>query len=236
MITLMRSATRLVAMAMPLLATPPALATVLFSQFGVTESTIAFVNSQQSGGALVSQVADDFSLAATDTVNRVRFWGGIWNGDTPTPVPSFKVPVYADNGGTPTGTPGDPSATALHSFTVAATSVEVGNNWGQPIYEYEADLGAGFTALSGVTDRLAIQANLPDPELWGWAQQDSGWGQSGMIWNDYWIGFSTWTATSSLSASLQGGQFELLGVGSGAVPARFRCPERPVSLPSVSFD
>lgn len=73
MITLMRSATRLVAMAMPLLATPPALATVLFSQFGVTESTIAFVNSQQSGGALVSQVADDFSLAATDTVNRVRF-------------------------------------------------------------------------------------------------------------------------------------------------------------------
>lgn len=191
-----------------------AAAALLFDQFGGVAATNGAWTSQiDTSFPLDSQLADDFSLSATDTVRKIRFWGGYFNG-TPAPVTSFNVRVYADAGGVPTGTPSDPSGTALHAFSVSATVVDTGatsSGMTSDILQYDVDLGAGFLATAGVTYWLAIQADISFPPQWGWTTQVAGAGNSAQLWVPV-LGFNTWTSITDHT------QFQLFSGTGGAVP------------------
>jgi len=214
-----RKTTTLVAL-VPLAAAPTALGSLLFSQFGGTGAVLENSRtSQVSSSGEEWQTADDFSLTSTSSVRQIRFWGGFFEGPDTT-IPSFNVLVYADAGGRPTGTPGNPTATALHSFTVSAASTSTGtlapwagfygNN--NLLYQYDIDLGAGFTATAGVTYWLVVQAAFDNPPRWAWAMQGVTSGASAHQAGSF-FGFASWSDVGTES------QFELFGATSGgAVP------------------
>lgn len=208
----------LVSLALPLACGSSASAALLFDQFAGTGATTAYYSSQLStGGTLTfaSQVADDFSLAANATVQKIRFWGGCYNGD-PVPIPSFNVLVYADAGGQPTGTPGDPTGTALHSFSVSATVVDTGSSVfgaSSNILRYDVNLGAGFLATAGTTYWLAIQAAVDYPPQWGWASQAVGGGDPLSFWGPT-FNYNEWQTLDQT----QDTQFQLFSGTGGVVP------------------
>ena len=68
-------------------------------------------------------VADDCEFAVSTTINRIRWWGGYWNGTAPLPIDSpMEVYLYLDDG---TG-----NAPTLPQHTSAITS------WMIPVGEY----------------------------------------------------------------------------------------------------
>lgn len=198
---------------LPLAGASSASASLLFDQFAGTAATTNTWSSQfDTNLPLVSQVADDFTLGTNATVQTIRFWGGFYNG-SPTTISSFNVRVYADAGGLPTGTPGDPSGTALHSFTVSATALDTGAFvFGNSIFRYDVNLGAGFLAAAGTTYWLSIQSVLSYPPQWGWASQAST-GNSAALWGPV-FGINTWRSDVILGDT----QFQLFGATGGGVP------------------
>lgn len=208
----------LVSLALPLACGSSASAALLFDQFAGTGATTNAYSSQLSTGgtfSFASQVADDFSLAANATVQKIRFWGAYFNG-VPAPISSFNVLVYADAGGQPTGTPGDPTGTALHSFSVSATVLDTGAPFSlgsSNILQYDVSLGAGFLATAGTTYWIAIQAVVDFPPQWGWASQAVGGGDPLGQWMPY-AGFTNWRTNVHTEHT----QFQLFSGTGGVIP------------------
>lgn len=204
----------LVSLAVPLAFGSSACAALLFDQFGGTSACTQF-RSSQLATSFASQTADDFSLTANATVRKIRFWGGYFNG-VPAPISSFNVLIYADAGGQPTGTPGDPTGTALHSFTVSATVVDTGasiSGASSNIFRYDFDLGAGFLATAGTTYWLAIQAAVEFPPQWGWATQLAGAGDPIAQWMPV-AGLNEWRSIAHTDHA----QFRLFSRTGGGIP------------------
>lgn len=150
-----------------------------------------------------SQIADDFVLAGGGTVTSVKFFGGFWNG-SPVAIDSFNIIFYEDAGGMPTGGPTDPTATGT-LFNVSATSTPSGVD-----FEYDADLGAGFSANAGSTYWVAIQAVMLFPPQWGINQSNTIQGNEAhagfpLLGSDY------WTPGSIVFGTARDAAFQLYG-------------------------
>jgi hypothetical protein len=117
---------------------------------------------------IVRQIADDFILdsGSTWSVTDVHWLGWDIEND---PTSTFDIYFYADNGGKPTGGPGDPSATAIATRSVNVTGLDTGETYlggGSKIFEYST-LVDPVELVGGLTYWLAIQST--DGENWNWA-------------------------------------------------------------------
>jgi len=191
----MSTTNRRVALLAPLALAGLAHASEIYSQ---ANGPAASLYSSQSGLGILSQVADDFTLERASRIGGVRFWGGFYNG-APTSIASFNVMIYSDAGGMPTGTPGDPTSTALRTYTVTATSAldPAFSGNGFDVYRYDATFDFDFIAARGTTYWIAIQANLDFPPQWGWAV--NGTNASGYSAHQ-WMpdeGLPTWTVDTA---------------------------------------
>ena len=66
-------------------------------------------------------VADDFEFAVSTTINRIRWWGGYWNGTAPLPIDSpMEVYLYLDDG------TGNAPTLPQHSSAIASWMIPVG--------------------------------------------------------------------------------------------------------------
>lgn len=113
------------------------------STWAGSEAETVFLSQLPTGSAQGSQnfideptydagVADDFEFAETTTINRIRWWGGYWNGSAGAPVDSpVEIYLYLDDG---TGNaPTLPQhSTAIDSWMINPgeyTEVADGSNW-----------------------------------------------------------------------------------------------------------
>ena len=151
-----------------------------------------------------AQVADDFRFLDDVVVTGVRWVGaGYRNSAYGLYLPTaFNVLFYADDGsGTrPTGGPGDPSGTALASYTIPIESISITDLAPLPmryyIFEYDADLPFPFFGTPGTKYWIAIQAVSESQSQWGIAGCEQGqlavprqgFPQLGV---DYWEGYLT---------------------------------------------
>ena len=111
--------------------------------------------------------ADDFSLAAADTVRSVRFTGVYTFDNSAIAADVFTVHFYTDSGA---DTPQNP-AFASSTLTVASR-VDTGANIGpSDVYEYQANLNSAVSLSAATTYWVAIvndtTADLND--VWQWA-------------------------------------------------------------------
>jgi hypothetical protein len=166
-----------------------------------------------------SQTADDFTLAAGQNVITDAHWWGIWwNPGPPGNATAFKIMIYADNGGMPTGGNPDPSATALKTWTIPVANV--GETPYVPVpgtYEYNVDLSADpWTATPGVRYWIAFQSVNTYPPQWGWTNTGatSGTAQQGfpLVGVNYWTPLNTEMAFN-LTGVPEPASLLLLGLG-----------------------
>ena len=113
--------------------------------------------------------ADDFSIAASDTVRSVS-WMGLYSPDNTAPaVDDFEIRFYADA----TGAPGVLLQTFAVGNAVARTAVGTLSTF--TTYSYIGDLAAGFGINAGTPYWLVIANDTTgDNDNWFWAAQTSG--------------------------------------------------------------
>jgi hypothetical protein len=113
-----------------------------------------------------SQVADDFMLETSATLETFVFWGGFWNGAPVDPC-DFNLILYEDDGGKPTGSgSSDPTDTALYVWEdVELDGVSVGGAY----YKYTAELDPPYPLDGDTHYWIVAQAELGFPPQWGWA-------------------------------------------------------------------
>lgn len=117
-------------------------------------------------------VADDFEFSASTTINRIRWWGGYWNGSTSVPIDSpVEIYLYADDG---TGNaPTLPQHTsAIQSWMVPAggyTEVADGSN-----YKCEYDFPTWVTFDPNVKYWFEVRKAFPFSPMgqYGWIQSE----------------------------------------------------------------
>lgn len=119
-----------------------------------------------------SQTADDFQFTFNASITDVHWTGLYFNGNAlANPGPAFNIFIYASapSGTTPTGGPGDPSATALASYNtgVGGANQVVGAFAGT--FDYSFNLPVAFNAAAGVHYWIAIQSVNNFPPQWGWS-------------------------------------------------------------------
>jgi hypothetical protein len=113
-----------------------------------------------------SQVADDFELEDTSSIETFVFWGGFWNGAPVNPM-DVKVHLYQDDGGKPTGSGmSDPEETALYSWEIEDVEGEVVS---YPYYKYTVELDPPYVCEGGEHYWIVAQSWLGFPPQWGWA-------------------------------------------------------------------
>jgi hypothetical protein len=113
-----------------------------------------------------SQVADDFQLEDTSSIETFVFWGGFWNGAPVNPM-DVKVHLYQDDGGKPTGSGmSDPEETALYSWEIEEVE---GENVGGTYYKYTVELDPPYVCEGGEHYWIVAQSWLGFPPQWGWA-------------------------------------------------------------------
>jgi hypothetical protein len=130
-------------------------------------------------------LADDFSLAASETVNEVTWRGFYFPTGTPQLSDVFTIDFHADSGGSP--------GALLQSFVVgnAVNRTGTGTFFGPGIeyFDYSANLGAGIS-LSGATQYwLSIfnDTSIDTNDGWHWGiLLDGGNSQSRPTTADPW--------------------------------------------------
>jgi len=93
-------------------------------------------------------VADDFEFAVSTTINRIRWWGGYWNGTAPLPIDSpMEVYLYLDDG------TGNAPTLPQHSSAIASWIIPVGG------YDEIAD-GDNFLCTYEFPEWVVFDANV----------------------------------------------------------------------------
>ena len=93
--------------------------TVLWSQppTGYAMSSQNFTEPEYDSG-----VADDVEFATETTINKIRFWGGYWNGTNPVPIDSpIEIYLYMDDG------TGNAPTLPEHTSAIASWIIPVGD-------------------------------------------------------------------------------------------------------------
>jgi hypothetical protein len=111
-------------------------------------------------------IADDFSLAASDTAKSVSWLGVYGFGGTASAVDDFEILFYENMAGAP--------GALLQTFAVgnAANRTPTGDSIGGfGVYAYAADLGSGFSIAAATSYWLVIvNDTIGDPDdAWYWA-------------------------------------------------------------------
>lgn len=121
-----------------------------------------------TGAAPANRSADDFSLATTETIGSIQFWG-VWL-DNVTGAENFTAVFYDDVSGSPG------SVLASIQLVNASSSTTGADLFGFDEYLHTADLTTAFTAEAGSTYYLSIYNNsgLGDDGTWAWGSSDAG--------------------------------------------------------------
>lgn len=155
-----------------------AAASVIFDQSPGANSNYLGVSSTINlfGGSPGYRRADDFSLASSQQISDVHWWGRSSAGGD-----SFTFTFYADGGGAP--------GTALLSTTgtLVKSTVDVGAPWGSISY-YSSDLSVAFDAIAGTTYWLSIFNDAADAS-WTWLSANAS-GNGSTIQT---VGDTTWS-------------------------------------------
>lgn len=121
-----------------------------------------------SGLAPPNRSADDFSLATTELIGSIQFWG-LWLNNV-VGLENFTAVIY----GNTNGSPGSVLANiSLINTSSSTTGVSV---FGFDEYIYSADLSTAFTAEAGVTYFLSIfnDSGLGSGGTWAWESSSAG--------------------------------------------------------------
>jgi YD repeat-containing protein len=127
-------------------------------------------------------IADDFTLAATETITRLRWWGAYTPGFA-AHVHDFHITIFDDN----FGAPDNPvfQETAGNNVVLTATGQFVG---GEPELRCDYTLTNAFQAQAGVTYWLSIENTLAQPGAatpWKWESSATGNGVSYWSFNQF---------------------------------------------------
>lgn len=139
----------------------------------------------------VTLIADDFSIAASDTARSVSWLGAYAFDGTAPAIDDFEIRFYADDAGKP--------GTLLQTFSVgnAVSRTVAGTLGALSVYGYTANLGAGFGILAGTTYWLVIANDTTgDSDDWYWAVQ-SGAGNVHLSLDDG----GSWAPTNAAAAA-----------------------------------
>ncbi len=148
------------------------------------DAETVYLSQPPTGNAMASQyftdyypsydagVADDVEFSTTTTINRIRWWGGYWNGTTTVPIDcAVEIYLYADDG---TGNaPTLPQHTsAISSWMVTAGSyaeVADGSN-----YRCEYDFPTAVVFDANVKYWIEIRKSFPfSPDgQYGWIESE----------------------------------------------------------------
>ncbi len=126
-----------------------------------------------------SQVADDFRLndvhSFTNDIAITNItWAGGWVPEAPDEIAMFKLILYGDLGGFPTGAgTDDPTSTAQAIRTVAGADLDTHHLFTE-VYSLSADLSEDPIIVDPTrTYWLAIQYVEPVYPIWGWDATDA---------------------------------------------------------------
>mgnify|MGYP000157575213 CR=1 FL=1 len=175
-----------------------------------------------------SQVADDFVLqAGANVITDVHWWGVWWNPGPPGNATAFRIIIYGDAGGKPTGGNPDPTPTALKVWTIPAAAA--GETPSGSFFSYAADVSADpFIATPGVQYWIAIQSVNTFPPQWGWVTNSAGAGNAHqgfpLLGTPYWTRLAPGTGGVGMAFYLTGipEPASLLLIGLGALVLRRR--------------
>ena len=167
-------------------------------------------------------IADDFSIAANDTVRSVS-WHGAYAFDNSAPAADgFEIRFYADAAGEP--------GALLQTFVVgnAVSRTAIGLLGPVTEYGYIADLGAGFDIAAGTTYWLVIANDTAsDDDNWYWSVQTGGGNvqlttDAGASWGTASPAAATYFALDNAVVVPEPSSLLLIGLGLAAVMRRTR--------------
>ncbi len=160
-------------------------------------------NDDTGGYGNFATLYDNFTLTDAAGVTGVYWVGAYYNG-APAAITSWTVTFWADNAGQP--------GSALYTETIAGTGGELylGDYGGLPLYTYDVQLTAPFSAGAGTTYWLSVVPTLGFPPQWGWA---TGTGGDGALYQDF-----------------MGGRFPMSGDSAFALYDASSATPEPVSL------
>jgi len=166
------------------------------------------------------QGVDDFQIAAGALITDVHWTGFYFNG-TPVanPGPAFIIRIYGDNGtGTsPTGGPGDPSATALATFNTGAGGANQHAGTVANTLDYSYVLPTPFPAQPNTKYWLSLQAVVNFAPAWSWALSTTQQMNQVLHGGHGFINFTYWSV--AVTSPISDASFTLTGT-----PLSAPCP------------
>jgi RHS repeat-associated protein len=122
-------------------------------------------------------IADDFTLAAPETITGLRWWGA-YDPGIQAHANDFHITIFDDN----SGAPGNPifQESAGNNVAAVSTGQFVGGE-DERIYEYT--LTNEFPAQAGVTYWLSIENTLAQPGITPWKWESGGPGNNQSFWS-----------------------------------------------------
>ena len=137
-------------------------------------------------------------------------WIGKYGGGPQGNITSFNIEFYLDDGSgqSPTGGPGDPTATAIATYNIAGDGNETDNLDGT--FSYWVDLPVAFEAAAGVHYWISIQSVSDFPPQWLW-QVSNTQQLAEAVAGFPLLGFDYWTPLSEITGAPTDMAFMLTG-------------------------
>jgi len=146
---------------------------IIFNNGSPSSTSSGYSSQLDTNYPFNSQVADDFVLQpGANVITDFHWWGVYWNPGPPSNATAFKIMIYADAGGKPTGAGmPDPTPTALKVWTIPFAQVnEALDPSYSGIYKYDVNVANDpFVATPGQKYWIAFQSVNFFPPQWGWA-------------------------------------------------------------------